>query len=70
MYEKIQTREERLYMMDIRRMNFNQEKTIEDLNRKGKIMNLMPMLSQNEEKHHRAKKKRLGIESATNTFTL
>lgn len=67
-FDKAQTKLEKLYTMNIEKMNFNNGQTIEDLNSKGAYFNLMPMFSQKEEHYRRLKRKASAIESATNTF--
>lgn len=48
MHEKAQSKLEKLYLMKIQNMNFNNGATTEDLNSKGAYANLMPMFSQKE----------------------
>ena len=48
MHEKAQTKIEKLYLMKIQNMNFNDGVTTEDINSKGVYANLMPMFSQKE----------------------
>ena len=69
-FDKAQTKLEKLYTMKIDNMNFNNGQTIEDLNSKGSYFNLMPMFSQREERTRRLKRKASPIQSATNTFDL
>lgn len=69
-FEKAQSKLEKLYTMNIKGMNFNQGQTIEDLNSKGLYFNLMPMFSQKEERYKRQKTKQLSIESCFNSFAL
>lgn len=69
-FDKAQTKLEKLYTMNIEKMNFNNGQTTEDLNGKGAYFNLMPMFSQKEEHHRRLKRKADAIESATSTFHL
>lgn len=69
-FDKAQSKLEKLYTMNIEKMNFNNGQTVEDLNSKGAYFNLMPMFSQKEEQHRRLKRKASAIESATNTFDL
>ncbi len=67
-FNKAQEKLEKLYTMNIEKMNFNNGQTIEDLNSKGAYFNLMPMFSQKEEHLRRIKRKASEIESAANTF--
>ena len=69
-FDKAQTKLEKLYTMNIEKMNFNNGQTAEDLNGKGAYFNLMPMFSQKEDQHRRLKRKANAIESATTTFHL
>lgn len=69
-FDKAQTKLEKLYTMKIDNMNFNNGQTMEDLNSKGGYFNLMPMFSQREERTRRLKRKASSIQSATNTFDL
>lgn len=69
-FDKAQTKLEKLYTMKIDNMNFNNGQTMEDLNSKGGYFNLMPMFSQREERTRRLKRKTSSIQSATNTFDL
>ena len=78
MHEKTQTKMEKLYTMDIKKMNFNNGATVEDLNSKGAYAQLMPMLSQKEPKQRQQqqqqkrlvyKRKRDSGDTATSSAT-
>lgn len=50
MFDKVQSKLEKLYMMKIKDMNFNNGATIEDLNSKGAYAQIMPRFSHHEPK--------------------
>lgn len=69
-FDKTQSKLEKLYTMDITKMNFNEHQTKEDLNSKGSYTNLLSMYSQREDYENRLKRKASAIDSASTTFDL
>ena len=71
-YNKSQDKLEKLYFLNIDKMNFNHNDTVEDLNEKGAFFNMMPMFTEKEEKIKRIKRKQLSIKSnlKINSFDL
>lgn len=69
-FDKSQTKLEKLYHTKIENMIFANGQTSEDLNSKGSYFNLLPMFSQKEEHLRRLKRKRADVVSATNTFDI
>lgn len=67
-FKEAQGKLEKLYNMNIEKMNFNQGTTIDYLNSKGSYMNIMPLFSQREDEKKRIKRKKIPIKSSMNSF--